>query len=193
MFHIYSYYFGKEKITSLVIEPSCIPNKAKSNDGVTYLFRDNKLIGINFFNVELSTTSIGLEKKPSKELIDQINSYLTKEGLDKLDYVSNSSFLVFEVERREEHPVFEKQAIVTLKGLNDTLTTVTRYSNFKIGDHLVCLVNNGARLDGTFFKERIEKNIPIQAEINSPKDLRIGEDEKDAYITSLPIGADFFA
>ncbi len=193
MYHIYSYYIGKEKITSLVIEPNCIPNQVKSKDGVTYLFRDKKLIGINFFNVELSTTSIGLEKKPSKELIDQINSYLTKERIDKLDYVSNSSFLVYEVEKREEHPIFEKQAIVTLKGLNDTLTTVTRYSNFKVGDHLVCLVSNGARLDGTIFKERIEKNIPIQTEINSPKDLKIGEDEKNAYITSLPVGADFFA
>lgn len=193
MFHIYSYLHDKDKVTSLVIEPSLTPNKVITKDDVTYLFRDDKFIGANFFNKNLDVSSLGLEKIPSKKLIDEINSFLTSEGITPLTYVNSSLFIVYEVANIEEHPIFEKQSIITLKGINDTLTTVTRYSNFKIGDHLVCLVNNGARLNGTIFKERVEKNIPIQAEINSEADLKIGEDNKNAYITTLPVGTDFFA
>ena len=77
MYHIYSFTHNNSKVVSLVIEAEIVPNKVESIDGVSYLTRDNKLIGVNFFDKNLSIKDSGLEKFPSKELIDEINDLIT--------------------------------------------------------------------------------------------------------------------
>lgn len=192
MYHIYSFTHNNSKVVSLVIEADVVPNKVISIDGVSYLTRDNKLIGVNFFDKNLSVKDSGLEKFPSNELIDEINVYLVNNGFPKLDYVSTSGFIVTEVAKIEEHPLNAKLDIVSLKGLDKEYSTVTRYKNIKVGDHVVATINGASRLNCSLFVSRVERNIPIDAELNSPLDLGLGEDYKNAYISQLPIGSDIF-
>lgn len=192
MYHIYSFTHNNSKVVSLVIEAEIVPNKVISIDGVSYLTRDNKLIGVNFFDKNLSIKDSGLEKFPSKELIDEINVYLVNKGFPKLDYVSTSGFIVMEVSKIEEHPLNAKLDIVSLKGLDKEYSTVTRYKNIKVGDHVVATTDGASRLNCSLFVSRVERNIPIDVELNSPLDLGLGDDYKNAYISDLPIGSDIF-
>lgn len=192
MYHIYSYAHNNSKVVSLVIDNDAIPQKVISEDGVSYLERDNKLIGVNFFDKDLSTIDSGLERFPSNKLIDGINSYLSKRGYPCIDYCSTSGFVVMEVVKIEEHPVNPKQDIVTLKDLNKEYSSVTRYKNIKEGDHVVVIVDGASRLNCSIFTSRVEKNIPIDVELCSPLDLGVNEEYKQAYITNLDVGSDFF-
>lgn len=192
MYHIYSYIHNNSKVVSLVIDNDAIPQKVISEDGVSYLERGNKLIGVNFFDKDLSISNSGLERFPSNELVDEINSYLTKKGYPCISYCSTSGFVVMEVTKIEEHPINPKQDIVTLKDLNKEYSSVTRYKNIKEGDHVVVITNGASRLNCSIFTSRVEKNIPIDVELCSPLDLGVNEEFKQAYVTNLDIGSDFF-
>ena len=97
-----------------------------------------------------------------------------------------------EVTKIEEHPLNAKLDIVSLKGLDKEYSTVTRYKNIKVGDHVVATLDGASRLNCSLFVSRIERNIPIDVELNSPLDLGLGDDYKNAYISQLPIGSDIF-
>lgn len=192
MYHIYSYTHNNSKVVSLVIDNEVIPQKVISEDGVSYLERENKLIGVNFFDKNLSTIDSGLERFPSNKLIDEINSYLTKRGYPCISYCSTSGFIVMEVTKIEEHPINPKQDIVTLKDLSKEYSSVTRYKNIKEGDHVVVITSGASRLNCSIFTSRVEKNIPIDVELCSPLDLGVNEEYKQAYISTLEVGSDFF-
>ena len=90
------------------------------------------------------------------------------------------NFVYAKVVSKEEHPLYERKSILTLDA-GRRLSTVTGYQNVEVGD-LIAILLPGPRMDGTYFAPRVEKNIAIDCEVCSPKDLRQGDDGTKAYI-----------
>ena len=81
---------------------------------------------------------------------------------------------------KEEHPLYERKSILTLDA-GKRLSTVTGYQNVEVGDYIAILLP-GPRMDGTYFAPRVEKNIAIDCEVCSPKDLRLGGRRHRRYL-----------
>lgn len=192
---IFHQHIGEEDILFVVFDVDAIPDKVERKGDVAALFKEGKLIGYNFFNL-LELVKIkekGLLVTPSDKLIDVLNDRLVNLGFAKLDYVRDSGFKVGRVVAIEEHPLNEKLRIVTIDLGGKTVSTVTRYSNFEVGSLLVVTCDGAFRFDGTVFHSRVERNIPIDVELNSAADLHIGEEKFQAFIPKgYEPGADFF-
>lgn len=178
----------------IVFDLDAICDKKEEKDNVVCLYRENKLIGINILN--FSTVKKLSNKgflKLDKELLDAINAILEKAGVEKLLEETDSGYKVAKVTKIIEHPLDERMSLVNFDlGDGKFYQTVTRYKNFSIGDKVVVTKDNTLKMDGTMFHAYISRNIEINVEINSPKDLLIGEEFKAAYIEeALPEGADF--
>lgn len=192
---LFHQHINGEDILFAVEDVEAIPDSTERKGDVAALFKEEKLIGYNFFNLTdlVKIKECGLLVTPDDKLIDVLNDRLANLGFAKLDYVRSSGFKVGKVKSIEEHPLNEKLSIVTLDLGEKEVSTVTRYSNFKVGDLLVMTLDGAFRFDGTVFHSRVERNIPIDVELNSAADLHIGEAKFEAFIPEgYSAGDDFF-
>ncbi len=179
----------------IVIEPSIIPDEIKNVDGVVALYKEGRLIGANLLDISktIKIKSTGMIPSPSNVFVDAVNSLLAKAGVSPLPYCEDSYYEVGEVTKIEEHPLDEKLSIVTLKGKDKEYQTVTRYHNFVVGDLLVYAKSGCIKFDGTSFFSHKSRNIDIDVELCSGKDLRLNEEEKEAFLAKeSKQGEDFF-
>lgn len=179
----------------LVIEPEAYPDKVVAHGDVIALYKEDRLVGVNFRDIGkvVKIHASGLLLPVDDRLVDVLNALLGNAGLSPLPYFRSSGYRVAEVKRIEEHPLDESKRILTLACGEQTLNTVTRYRNFGLGDHLVVATDGTIRFDGTRFRSRVERNIPIEAEVCSPLDLRAGEEGTLAYLApERKPGSDFY-
>ena len=104
----YGLYYNKEKlgdILFLIIESSTHPNKILKNDEFVLLYKEEKLIGINFLNIsnKVNLNTTGLIPLPSKELINTLNEILISTNI-VIPQKENSGFIVSKIIDIEEHP-----------------------------------------------------------------------------------------
>ena len=179
-----------------VFDPETIPNRVEEREGVTALYRDETLVGINFFGAveEFGLNQKGMIVKICDDLLSKVNEKLASVGLKSLEKNLDSGYIVAKVTALEEHPLDERSNIVTLDLGGKTLTTVSRYANLKEGLLIVVAVDGCIKFDGMAFHKKTVRNIPIECEVCSPFDLRVGEESKAAFEVQnkLP-GEDFFA
>lgn len=170
------------------------PTRIEEKEGIALLYDEDGLVGINLFDDALVTNlPLGLQVKLGLEVINAVNAHLLKAGVKELKS-EDSGYEVMEVSQIEEHPLNEKLSIVTLKGKEGDYSTVTRYSNFAVGDKLVAAKDGTFLFDGTCFHKKVERNIPIEVSLCSEKDLHLGEDFKSAIIVNdKTVGEDYFA
>lgn len=182
-------------ILFLVNEPESYPDKVVTKGDVVALYKGETLVGVNFLNIGkvCKIHADGLIVPVDDKLVDVVNCLLEGAMLAKLDYFASSGYKVGKVTKIEEHPLDEKKRILTLDLGGSTLSTVTRYSNFSVGDNLVLVTDGTIKFDGTKFTKRIERNIPIDAEVCSGNDLKVNDDFKSAFLANdLEAGDDFF-
>ncbi len=180
----------------VVFDPEAIPNRVEEHEGVTALYRDESLVGLNLFGAigEFGITQKGMIVKICGSLLSKVNQKLASVGLKTLENNPDSGYIVAKVTALEEHPLDERSNIVTLDLGGKTLTTVSRYANLREGLLIVVAIDGCIKFDGMAFHKKIVRNIPIECEVCSPFDLRIGEEGKAAFEVEnkLP-GEDFFA
>ncbi len=180
----------------VVFDPEAIPNKVDNHDGLTALYRDDELIGVNLFGVgqEFGLKEKGMIVKVSDSLLSKVNQKFENSGLKALGKNVDNGYIVALVTKLEEHPLDERSNIVTLDLGGKEATTVSRYANLKEGLLIVVAIDGCIKFDGTAFHKKIVRNIPIECEVCSPFDLRIGEEGKAAYeAEGRQAGDDFFA
>lgn len=195
---MYRLYYQRETakdVLYIIYEPSAYPDKVEQKGNVVALYNQGKLIGINIldFSKIVKIRANGMIPVPEDALIDVINLELSHALLEPLPYARESGYIVARVNKVEEHPLDEKKRILSLSAKNKTFETVTRYQNLQEGSLCVVAIDGCLRYDGTLFQKRIERNIPIDCEICSESDLRIGDKSLEAFIPNKSKeGDDFF-
>ena len=183
-------------ILLLLIDPEARVDEVKRNGDVALLYSKGKLVGANLFHFSeiVKIKAKGMIVDPDDELLKVVNHMLKNAGeAFQLSHVTDSGYLVAEVLKIDEHPLDEKARILELKAGERKLSTVTRYQNFKVGDHIVVAKDGCIQYDGSVFHAHTSKNIAIDCAVCSAKELRIGEEDKAAFLASdSEPGADFF-
>ncbi len=196
---MYRLFYNLENVGDVlfvVIEPETIPNRVEEHEGLVALYHDETLVGANLFNVknELGTLEKGMFVKINERMLALVNQRFENAGLSLLKNNENSGYIVAKVAKLEEHPLDERSNIVTLDLGGKELCTVSRYANLKEGLLIVVAVDGCIKFDGSVFHKKIVKNIPIECEVCSPFDLRVGEEGKAAFeVVDKAPGSDFFA
>ncbi len=178
-----------------VINPSSYPDHVKKAGDVASLYHGSERVGINFLNISntMKVKANGMIPMLSEPLLEVVNHMLINAGEEPLPPCESSCYEIAEVTSVEEHPLDEKKKIVHLNLGAKNLDTVTRYSNVVAGSKIVVAIDHCLKADGTEFLAHTERNIPIDCEICSPKDLRLGEEDKLAFLAEGNPGEDFFA
>lgn len=178
----------------VVIRPEATPDNVKKRGDVVTLFAEGKRIGINFLAISktIKIKASGMIPIVPEELLKALNSLLANVGEEPLPEQNDSRYRVAEVLSTEEHPLDEKKKIIHLSLGETKLDTVSRYANLVPGVRTVVALDGCLKADSSEFVSHVERNIPIQAEVCSPKDLLLGEEETKAFETDKAPGADFF-
>lgn len=195
---MYRFYYNRSTggdVLYCVIEPSSYPDQVRQVGDVTALYHDGRRVGINFLNISktMKIKASGMIPTISAPFLEIVNHMLENAGEPPLPPCFGSGYAIAEVSSIEEHPLDEKKRIVHLSLGGKSLDTVTRYSNVSPKARIVVALDRCIKADGTEFLAHSERNIPIECEICSEKDLRLGEESKLAFLTEGEPGEDFFA
>ena len=195
---MYRFYYNHSTggdVLYCVINPSAYPDSSKKEGDVVALYHGDERIGINFLNISktMKIKANGMIPVVNEAMLEVINHMLVNVGEDSLPPCLSSGYLIAEVASLEEHPLDEKKRIVHLHAGDKSLDTVTRYSNVGVASRVVVALDHCLKADGTEFLAHSERNIPIDCEICSEKDLRLGEENKLAFLAEGNPGDDFFA
>ena len=194
---MYRFYYNRATggdVLYCIINPSSYPDSTKKVGDVTSLYHGKDRVGINFLNISktVKIKANGMIPVLGEPLLEVVNHMLVNAGEEPLPPCSSSYYAIAEVISIEEHPLDEKKKIVHLNLGEKKLDTVTRYSNVIAGAKIVVALDHCLKADGTEFLAHVERNIPIDCEICSAKDLRLGEEDKLAFLAEGNPGEDFF-
>ena len=194
---MYRFYYNHSTggdVLYCIINPSSYPDRSRKEGDVVALYHGEERIGINFLNISktMKIKANGMIPAVNEAMLEVINHMLVNAGEAPLPPCPSSGHLIAEVASLEEHPLDEKKRIVHLRAGDKNLDTVTRYSNVGVSSRVVVALDHCLKADGTEFLAHSERNIPIDCEICSEKDLRLGEENKLAFLPEGNPGDDFF-
>lgn len=195
---MYRFYYNRKTagdVLYCVLDASSYPDSTKKIGDVVALYHGKERVGINFLNISktIKIKAEGMIPTAGSEFLSPINYMLENAGEEPLPEQSSTYYAIAEVSGIEEHPLDEKKSIVHLSLGEKSLDTVTRYANLKQGSKTVVALDGCLRIDGTPFLAHSEKNIPVDCEICSEKDLGLGEESKQAFLVEEgKPGEDFF-
>ena len=174
------------------------PNRVIKNGDVTSLYLDDKLIGINIFNISnvLKIKSNGLIVLPLKEMIDVINNILINANVETLEYKKESGFKVGKVLTCEEHPDSDHMHVLTVDIGSEVLDIVCGAPNVKEGQKVVVATLETTMFDGKKIVPSSLRGIKSNGMLCSPRELHLEGAPNVRGILVLDddatIGEDFF-
>lgn len=181
-------------ISDLETKPNCVVK----NGDVTSLYLDDKLIGINIFNISnvLKIKSNGLIVLPLKEMIDVINNILINANVETLEYKKESGFKVGKVLTCEEHPDSDHMHVLTVDIGSEVLDIVCGAPNVKEGQKVVVATLGTTMFDGKKIVPSSLRGIKSNGMLCSPRELHLEGAPNVRGILVLDddaiIGEDFF-
>lgn len=174
------------------------PNRVIKNGDVTSLYLDDKLIGINIFNISnvLKIKSNGLIVLPLKKMIDVINNILINANVETLEYKKESGFKVGKVLTCEEHPDSDHMHVLTVDIGSEVLDIVCGAPNVKEGQKVVVATLGTTMFDGKKIVPSSLRGIKSNGMLCSPRELHLEGAPNVRGILVLDddalIGEDFF-
>ncbi len=174
------------------------PNRVVKNGDVTSLYLDDKLIGINIFNISnvLKIKSNGLIVLPLKEMIDVFNNILINANVETLEYKKESGFKVGKVLTCEEHPDSDHMHVLTVDIGSEVLDIVCGAPNVKEGQKVVVATLGTTMFDGKKIVPSSLRGIKSNGMLCSPRELHLEGAPNVRGILVLDddaiIGEDFF-
>lgn len=174
------------------------PNRVIKNGDVTSLYLDDKLIGINIFNISnvLKIKSNGLIVLPLQKMIDVINNILINANVETLEYKKESGFKVGKVLTCEEHPDSDHMHVLTVDIGSEVLDIVCGAPNVKEGQKVVVATLGATMFDGKKIVPSSLRGIKSNGMLCSPRELHLEGAPNIRGILVLDddaiIGEDFF-
>lgn len=198
----YGIYYNKKKlgdILFIIIENELIPNNVVKNDNVVSLYKDEKLVGINIFDISkiVKIKSNGFIPQISNEFVDVINSILSNHNLEKLPYLENSGFIVSKIVEIEEHPESEHLHICKVDTGKEILQIVCGAKNARKDLITVCALPYSYMPSGkqiipsklldekSFGMLCSGKELNLEGELNKPGLIELNSED-------YQVGQDFF-
>ena len=179
----------------VLFDPEKKPDEIKSIGDITLLYAQKELVGMNLFHISniVKIKSKGVIFAPDEMLLKTLNSYLSNHNAPLLETLQDSGYEVMKIKNLEEHPLEEKAQIVTLESKGETYQSVSYYPNLKIGEFVVVSKDGTILYDGSIFHKKLVRNIPVDVALCSPKELKISDDYKEAFLPEgYQEGEDFF-
>lgn len=139
----YALYYDYESIGDvllIVFDSNTIPNVIKRDNDVVSLYKDDKLIGINIFNISkiMKIKAKGYIPLVSDRVLEVINTILKNSNVAELPAQKESGFRVAKIVDIEEHPDSEHLHICTVDiGEKEPLQIVCGAFNAK--KDLICV------------------------------------------------------
>lgn len=174
------FYYNHELFKDIlfaVIDNEVLPNRFIKDGRAVLLYRDDKLVGINFFNISeiIKIRSSGKIYLPNEAFISSLNSCLTSV---KIDVQQESGFKVVSFVRKIDENILEVKC-------NDEVFLIDNKDRINYSNKLLIALNETRLEDGTLIK--IAKGLKGIA-VN-PKIFNCSEED----ISLLDEGTDFFS
>ncbi len=167
------------------------PNRVIKNGDVTSLYLDDKLIGINIFNI-----SNVLKIKSNGLIVLPLNNILINANVETLEYKKESGFKVGKVLTCEEHPDSDHMHVLTVDIGSEVLDIVCGAPNVKEGQKVVVATLGTTMFDGKKIVPSSLRGIKSNGMLCSPRELHLEGAPNVRGILVLDddaiIGEDFF-
>lgn len=182
-----------------VIDNEALPTSSKSFGDVTFIYNNDKLIGINFFNFSTicKTKNVGKIILPPDALIDVLNTQLENIGDYHLNYVKKSNFVVGKILSVDEHPESTHLHLLKVDIGSQILDIVCGARNVEENKLCVVATCGAMMMDGTTIKPGKLLGEVSNGMCCSPKELGMDIDYPPHCLLyldeeSVTVGQDFF-
>ena len=181
------------------IENDVAPNRSVTKDDVTLIYSNDKLLGINIFNVSsvIKFKSEGRIILPPDSLIDFINDKCSSFNIEKLDYVKETGFKVGKILEVEEHPESKKLHLLKVDVGSEVLDIVCGAVNVKENMKVVVATIGTVMMDGTVIKKGELLGEVSYGMCCSPRELGLKIEYPAHHLLEIEediqIGQDFFS
>ena len=196
--NMYRFFYNHEAtgdVLFLLLSPNDKADKVVRKDDVAALYKGDKLIGVNFFDIgkTMKIHASGMIRTPGEPMLDCVNTLLSNAGLPTLEPLTDSGYKVMQVTNLEEHPLDSRAVIVTLTDGVNTFHSVYHDPTLKVNDKVVVAMPGCIAYDGTLIEKAVEKNLPIDVRLCTEKQLKISDNDGPAFkANEEKVGSDFF-
>lgn len=184
----------------IVISPNDIADEVIKNDNIVILKKNGNIIGINIFNISkiMKIKANGYIPLVDSKVLDVINHILENNGVEKLEPLKNSGFIVSKIVEIEEHPESDHLHICKVEvGHNDYLEIVCGAFNARKDLVCVCALPYTFMPDGKQIVPGKLLGIESYGMLCSGRELALeGYENKRGLLeldNSYTVGTDFFA
>lgn len=171
----------------ILMEPERTPTVTKKSGNVESMYDGEDLIGINIHDLSkiLKIRAHGMIITPGEELVNVVNHIISRAGLEKLPYCTDSGYRVATITSITD--------IISLKVGDETMNALKEYDNVKVGDNVVVAIDGTIQYDGKTFKKYQNGNSTIDCHICIAKELRIESNIPGAFVVEgYKSGDDFY-
>lgn len=175
------------------------PNKIDKRDDVVLLYFNDKLVGINIFNIQKSVKikTRGMIVNPPANLLNIINNILINHEIAALPVQNDSGFYVGEI--LEMNKIKDSDHLhlcnVTLGG-DKTYQIVCGANNCDANQKVVVALDDTFMFDGSIIKSGELRGIKSEGMLCSSRELNFPKEEQTPGILILPsdsvLGSDVF-
>lgn len=186
-------------ILFIVFDNSSIPTNFIKDGNLVKIYNNNKLIGINIFEISniIKIKSHGLIPLPNNKLIDVINAILNEHDIEKLEYKKESGFKIGKIISLEDHPESNHLHILKVDIGSEILDIVCGANNVFLNAVVVVATIGTTMFDGSLIKKGKLLGVTSNGMCCSEKELNLTDDQNKRGLLILDdtyeVGQDFFA
>lgn len=198
-----TFFYNKKLIGDVllvVIDNDASITRIDKRDDVCVIFHDDKVIGINIFNISqiIKFKNEGRIVLPSDEVIDIVNNKIASFNIEKIDYVRNTGFVVGRIISVEKHPDSDHLHILQVDVGSEILDIVCGAYNVKENMLVVVATIGTVMNDGTIIKPGKLLGEVSNGMCCSPRELGLNIEYPLHHLLELDedqvvVGQDFFS
>lgn len=197
-------FFYNQKIIGdvliVIIDNQAPMTRYESHDDVTLVYSQDKLIGINIFNISdvIKFKTTGRIVLPSNALVDVVNDKIASLNVGKIDYVARTGFTIGRILTVDEHPESDHLHILTVDIGSEVLDIVCGARNVKENMLVVVATLGTMMMDGSVIVPGKLLGEQSNGMCCSPKELGLNIDYPAHHLLELDegkvkVGDDFFS
>lgn len=179
----------------IVMNTESIFDRSVAIGDVLAMYSGDELVGVNINNLSrvLKIKARGMIVTPGEELVNVVNTILKRAKLPTLEYCTYSGYRVGQVTSIKDVPTNANLKEIAVEMAGESLTSLTEYSNLKLGDYVVLSLDGTIQYDGAMFKTHTEESIVVNCHICNAKELRLNIEGDGAFVVEgYKTGEDFY-
>ncbi len=148
-----------------------------TNNDVVCLYNKEELIGFNIKNASLYFLGLNSNLvKIDETFVKELNSVLSKEGLEHIEYVPQSTFVVGKIVQLEPHPDSDHMNVTQVDVGSEVLQIVCGAANAVVDLMTVVALNGAVMPSGMVIKPSKLRGVPSSGMLCSGKELNLEGD-----------------